>query len=131
MTPTIERYMSRGPYSVSSTESLERARTLMDRHAIRHLPVVDGIELVGLLSERDLAVVESIPGVMTANIEIARVMRPALSVSANMPIDEALDLMTEQRSDSVVVRDGTGIVGIFTTTDALVALAALTRGAAA
>jgi acetoin utilization protein AcuB len=123
--------MSREPYSVSSTDSLERARTLMDRHEIRHLPVVDGSELVGVLAERELAVIESIPGLRPVNIEVGRVMGPSLSVSSNMPVDEALELMTEQRNDCVVVRGDQGVVvGIFTAVDALAAMAAMLRSAA-
>ena len=120
----ISRFMAREPYSVKSTDNLERARTLMDRHSIRHLPVIDGDKLLGILLGRDLAILESIPGMKPAHVEVARVMVPALSVPDTMPIDDALELMTKQRADCVVVRDNVGVIGIFTSTDAVIAVAA-------
>jgi acetoin utilization protein AcuB len=74
--PTLKRYMTREPYSISSHDSLSRAKALMRGHLIRHLPVIDGDKLVGVLSDRDIAVVEAVPGVDLAHVEVARVMEP-------------------------------------------------------
>ncbi len=40
--PTVDRYMTREPYQVASTDMLAVAKKLMVEHEIRHLPVVDG-----------------------------------------------------------------------------------------
>lgn len=130
MMPTLDMLMTRAPYCVNSTDSLDRARVLMDRHSIRHLPVVDGGELVGVVLDRELVVIEAIPR-MRATISVASAMRPALSVSANLELDEAIDRMIEHALDCLVIRDKTGrIEGIFTAVDALEAIAALARAAA-
>jgi len=41
--------------SCSSTDTVEHARHLMNRHQIRHLPVIDNYSLVLVISMRDIA----------------------------------------------------------------------------
>jgi CBS domain-containing protein len=41
--------------SCTSTDTLEHVRHLMNRHHIRHLPVIDNYSLLGVVSMRDLA----------------------------------------------------------------------------
>jgi CBS domain-containing protein len=41
--------------SCTSTDTLEQVRHLMNRHHIRHLPVIDDYSLLGVVSMRDLA----------------------------------------------------------------------------
>lgn len=127
--PSVDRYMTREPYSIPSTASLERARTLMRRHQIRHLPVVDGDRLVGMIAERDVDLISAVPGVELPYVEVARVMSPPIDVWGETPLDEVSELMTKRRSDYVVVRGGHGLEGIFTAVDALRALSDLLRRA--
>ncbi len=129
--PTINQFMSRAPYSVGSTESLARAKTLMRVHTIRHLPVIDGTEVVGVVSDRGVLAVESVPGMDLGHVEVARVMEPPVCVAGDDPVDQVTDLMASQKLDCVVVRGRKGVEGIFTTVDALAALAELARRATA
>jgi CBS domain-containing protein len=41
--------------SCSSTDSLEHVRHLMNKHHIRHLPVIDNYILIGVISIRDIS----------------------------------------------------------------------------
>ncbi|MEH2568557.1 CBS domain-containing protein [Bradyrhizobium sp. AZCC 2289] len=41
--------------SCSSSDSLEHVRRLMNRHHIRHLPVIDNYSLIGVISIRDIS----------------------------------------------------------------------------
>lgn len=41
--------------SCGSSDTLEHARHLMNRHHIRHIPVVDNYSLIGVVSMRDIA----------------------------------------------------------------------------
>ncbi len=50
----VQEIMTVAPVSVERDASLETALRLMDEYAIRHLPVVDGERLVGVVSNRDL-----------------------------------------------------------------------------
>lgn len=127
--PDVKRYMTRNPYSIASTDNLGHAKELMRNHLIRHLPVIDGDRLVGILSDRDARIVEAVPGVDLSHVEVARVMEPVSTVWGTTPIDEVSELMAEERRDCVVVSGGQGVEGIFTATDALRALAEIVRRA--
>ena len=59
--PSASRYMTRNPYSVTRRDLLSSARDLMSEQKIRHLPVLDGHELVGLVTDRDLLAIHT-PG---------------------------------------------------------------------
>src|SRR5437763_15118157 len=39
----------------SSTDTIEHARQLMNKHHIRHLPVIDNYSLIGVISVRDIS----------------------------------------------------------------------------
>jgi len=52
---TISDVMSKDPTTVGPGTSLREAAKIMAERWIRHLPVVDGGKLVGILSQRDLA----------------------------------------------------------------------------
>ena len=41
--------------SCTSTDTLEHVRHLMNRHHIRHLPVIDNYSLIGVISMRDIS----------------------------------------------------------------------------
>ena len=53
--PTVREYMSASPVTIGAQRSLAAAEGVMREHGIRHLPALDGGQVVGLLSERDLA----------------------------------------------------------------------------
>lgn len=120
--PEIARYMTREPYSVASTESVARAREVMTSHEIRHLPVIDGGELVGVVHAAELTAIEAIPGVDRAFIEVARIMVRPVCVWSSTTLDEVSSVMADQKADCVVVLGGHGVEGIFTAVDALRAL---------
>ena len=129
--PNVKRYMTREPYRVCSKDSVRHARDLMLAHDIRHLPVLDGEQLVGVVSQHDLDIVAAVPDTDLQGIEVARVMTPPIQVWGETPIDEVSALMKDNRRDCVVVKGGSGVEGIFTATDALEALADLVRRATA
>lgn len=51
----LEAFMSRNLITVTPKDTVYRAMELMSRHNIRHLPVVEGERLVGVISIRDVA----------------------------------------------------------------------------
>jgi len=54
MKTTIQKYMTRALHTIGQEQTLDVAHTVMRQHGIRHLPVLEGGKLVGLLSQRDL-----------------------------------------------------------------------------
>ena len=51
---SVAEWMTHHPETIESTDTTEHAGVLMIHGGFRHLPVVDGGELVGILSLRDL-----------------------------------------------------------------------------
>lgn len=50
----VAALMTRNPITCVPSDPMERVLTLMDEHSIRHIPVLDGFTLVGVVSVRDL-----------------------------------------------------------------------------
>ena len=84
--------------------SVAHARQMMRRHHIRHLPVVDGQQVVGVISERDLAVVESLPGANPTDVRVEEAMnRDVYAVSPDDALDAVSREMAERKLGSAVV----------------------------
>jgi len=122
--PAIERYMSRQPWTISPRDTLAVARERMREHDIRHLPVIDGRELVGIVSARDLYMLQSVAGVNACETRVHEAMTEQVyAVPPDAPVAEVATVMSERKLGSaVVMRDGVA-QGIFTTVDACRALA--------
>jgi acetoin utilization protein AcuB len=120
--------MSVAPVVVSSDRTLAEAHRLMRERGIRHLPVVDRGRLVGIVSQRDLYLLETLRGVDAARelVEEAMSSEPFV-VGPDAALDEVAEAMAVHRHGSALVVEKTALVGIFTTTDALRALVALLR----
>jgi acetoin utilization protein AcuB len=125
---TVQDFMTVGPVVVARTRTLSEAHRLMREKGIRHLPVVDGGALVGIVSQRDLYLLETLERVdpATETVEEAMTADP-FRVSPDAPLDQVAQEMAERKLGSAVVVDRGSVIGLFTTVDALRALAALLR----
>ena len=121
-TDAVYQWMTPLPFSVHRGDSVAKAHALFTQHGIRHLPVIDDDMLVGLISERDVQVAELFAG--TRELSIESVMAPDPWVTAPFtPLAEVAAEMTKRREDAVVVVDAGRVVGLFTSVDALRAIA--------
>ncbi len=121
--PAISQYMTREPYSIPSTASAATARAVMQSHLVRHLPILDGPEVVGLIGSAQLDAMSKVSGADLAHMSVSCVMTKPTTVWGSTPLDEVAEMMSKTDCDCVVVLGGHGIQGIFTATDALRALA--------
>lgn len=112
--------MSKRAVTVDLETSLAEARKLMAEHAVRHLPVLDGPKIVGLLSERDLGRLEgfSILDINLVSVPDAMSADPYV-VAPDTPVVDVVRQMRKKRYGSVIVAEGDRVVGMFTTMDAL------------
>lgn len=123
--PTVELYMTASPHTIGEHQALSDARELMHTHQIRHLPVLDGQKLVGLVSQRDLVSSgDREPRVLA----VRDAMRtPVFSVNPQDTVREvALHMATHRYGSAVVVENGK-VIGIFTAVDGLVGFSLLLK----
>ena len=125
---SVEEFTTPCPVCVSPKTSLSSVSNLMNKHGIRHITVVDNAIPVGVISERDLRVVEKFPA--WVSFQVGDVMtKDPYSVSYDEKIDAVALEMSRRKIGSAVVLNEVGeIFGIFTTTDALNALVEIVRG---
>ncbi len=126
--PTVKRYMTTSPHTIGLDQKLTQAHRVMREHQIRHLPVLDGGALVGVISERDLHLIETLGDVDPEMVTIEDAMTsPVYSVAPDASLDEVSKEMAEHKYGCAIVRDQGKVVGVFTTTDGMRALHELLR----
>ncbi len=120
--PTIDKYMTSAPTTIGAEQSLEKASKLMHEHRFRHLPVLKGGQLVGILSDRDIKMVTSLKDVDPEKVTVEEALSSdPFSVSPKAALNEVCSQMAEHKYGSVLVIDNHKLVGIFTWVDALYA----------
>ena len=126
--PTIQKYMTAAPHSIGSEQTIATAAMMMNEHRIRHLPVLHGGRLLGILTDRDIKLIESFRDVDAAKVRVDEAMtEQPYSVSPEAPLDEVAETMAANKYGSAVVMQNQKVVGMFTTVDACQALAQLLR----
>lgn len=116
--PTVRAYMTPAPHTIGRAQSLAVARRMMRDHEIRHLPVLDGGELVGLVSERDVFLTESLPGTEPSQVRAEEAMvADVLTTGPDAPLGDVVEEMLERKAGSAVVLEHGRVIGVVTTVD--------------
>jgi CBS domain-containing protein len=128
-TKIIGDCMTPNPVTIPSDLSLADAARRMYEHGIRHLPVMEGSNVVGIVSERDLALVRGIPGVNEDTVQVTEAMisNPYV-VRPDTPLEDAVAIMHERKIGGAVVMQGPEVRGIFSVIDALAVLLFMLKG---
>jgi len=109
------------PWKVRLDDSLSHATAVMRERNIRHLPVTDGDRLVGIVTERDIGLVENAvrSSGEGASLRVRDACEPdAYVVDLSAPLDRVLAEMAERHIGSALVVKGGKLAGIFTSSDA-------------
>jgi acetoin utilization protein AcuB len=128
----VSKYMTQKLITVTPQQSVKDAFLVMRQHRVRHLPVVEGDTLVGIISDRDLRRPRwvdalddwtnyyqisddiSVKDVMTSNPEV---------VHTYDGIDRAVRIFRERRYGALPVQNKQEeLVGILSAQDLLLAL---------
>lgn len=126
--PTAAQLMTPSPLTVAPGEPLDLAHALMKAERVRHLPVVDGEHVVGMLSQHDVlgAVGDDAPIAAKHALAVAEVMSaPVVAIGAERPAAEAAEVLRRRRLGALPVVRGGRLVGILTTADFFHHLASL------
>jgi len=121
--PKIMKFMTHDPITVNAQLTLAQAEKMLREHNIRHLPVLEGGKLIGVVSDRDLKMILGFKDVDAnrVTVEEACTFDP-ITVSPESNLDDVVSLMAEKKIGSVLVTDNNKLVGIYTWVDALRAM---------
>lgn len=116
----VGAHMTRSPHTIGRDQTLALAHELMNKHRIRHLPVLEGGQLVGMLSQRDLYFVESLDSSSPGEVKVEEAMtQDVFEVGKDTPLASVVDTMLQHKHGCAVVTDGGKVSGVFSTIDAL------------
>lgn len=115
--------------TVAPSTTLPAAMRLVSQRGIRHLPVLDGDNLAGIVSDRDLKRAMASPATSLSahelnylldKLTIEQIMtRTVITISPMFPIEEAARIMVKEKISALPVTKGGRLVGIVTETDVL------------
>ena len=120
--------MTKEPLTIAPGETIGQADELMSENNIRQIPVVNGRDLVGIVTDRDIRsfLSSSLLGDPEARERVLRatvrdVMTTApIFLSPNDDLEEAVELLIEEKVGGIpVVDESEGLVGIVTYIDLL------------
>lgn len=124
----VDEYTSPCPWVASTTTPLAEIIETMKREGIRHVPIIENNQAVGIITDRDLKVITNEDMAQKYSAQDLMVENPYV-VTPNTPLHEVAFYMSENKIGSALILDDDGkINGIFTATDALNALVEVLRG---
>jgi CBS domain-containing protein len=114
----ILRFKGRTVHSVRPTDTVLSALGVMAEHDIGAVLVLDGEQLVGILSERDYARKVVLAGLSSKDAPVSAIMTQEIVwVAPQRSVDECMTLMTERRVRHLPVLDGRRVVGLISIGD--------------
>jgi CBS domain-containing protein len=126
---TVEARMTRSVVTMDEDQSLREAIALMQRHRIRHVPIVSGDAILGILTDRDVkrATPSLLSGVSQEEFDrvlstttVSHVMtRNPYTITLSTSLRDAVKLMLDRRFSSLPVVEAGRLIGILTITDLL------------
>lgn len=124
----VSEIMTKKVVTLKKNDNLVTAEELFKKHHIRHIPVVSGKAVVGMLSYTDLLRIsfadavdpdgETIDEVVYDMFNISQIMaNDVVSVSSQTTIREVAEFLSKNEFHALPVVDDGKLVGIVTTTD--------------
>jgi len=115
----IRVYMTRKLIGVSPEDTVKRACEVMMEFDIGSLVVVEDNEVVGFFTKTDVIRRVVIPGKPNTTPVREIMTRELVTVDANTPLREVLDIMAKKGIKHMLVSENRKIVGIFSLSDLL------------
>jgi acetoin utilization protein AcuB len=123
----VKDYMTATPHSIEPSQTVSHAKEKMIEYKCRHLPVLSGGEIIGIVSDRDINAVGSFTKEDVSHIPVGDVMLgEVFSLDISSGVNEVVSTMVKNKIGSVLITDSGKLKGIFTESDALSLLERLT-----
>jgi acetoin utilization protein AcuB len=120
-TTTIKTAMTPFPHSVDIETPVSEAHAFMKEHKIRHLPITESGELIGVVTDRDISLLlgPASDDSRSAKLEVtAAMVHETYVVDLETPLKSVARTMAERHIGSALVTRQGKLAGIFTVTDA-------------
>lgn len=126
----VSTIMTKNVIKLNITDDLTKAESLFKHYKIRHIPVVSGNKILGMLSYTDLLRISFVDAVddedevVDATVynlfSVEQVMaKKLITISPETTIKETAEILSQHEFHALPVCEGDLIVGIVTTTDLL------------
>lgn len=125
----VSHIMTEGVHTIGQNDKLTRAVEVIRKHGIRHLPVMDGNVVVGIISRTDLnrltfgALFENQQGADEGVLEMLTIPQVMTSKPRSVPSDasikEVAEIFVSEEFHALPVIDDRELKGIVTTTDVI------------
>jgi acetoin utilization protein AcuB len=125
----VGRRMTRNLITVTPDTSILKVKNLLNQYNIDQVPVVEGKNLVGVVTDRDIRENSASPAstlsihelnYLLSEMKVGEIMTKKLyTVSPGTTIEDAVSLINEKRVNALPVVVGRELVGIITTCDML------------
>ena len=128
MAKTVRDIMSAEVTTLGRNDTLLLAKDIMNLGRIRHFPVVEDDELVGVVSQRDLYRAslgtvmqygEKAQRAFLESVAVKEIMADPISIGPDATVGDAARLMIEHKIGCLPVLEDDRLVGIVTETDML------------
>lgn len=117
---SVASHMTQSPHTIGRDQPVARASMVMRKYGVRHLPVLEGGTLLGILSNRDIYLIETLADTDPEQVTVEEAMTSdPYTVDPATPLVEVVREMAGHKYGAAVVMSGRHVVGIFTTIDAL------------
>lgn len=115
----ISHVMTPLPLTIDIEQTLAEAKRRMSELNVRHLPVLEGERLVGILSDRDVALASGVGATLEATSVGTAMTAGPYAVGPEEPLVAVLAAMWRQNVGSALVVKDAQVVGVFTMMDAV------------
>lgn len=124
----VSTIMTKNIIKLTISDDLTKAESLFKHHKIRHIPVVNGVTIIGMLSYTDLLRIsfadaideneEDVDTTVYNMFTVEQVMaKKLITISPETTIREAAEILANNEFHALPVCEGHLLVGIVTTTD--------------
>ena len=125
---SIRQIMTQNPIVLNQNDGLAESEKLFKEHKMRHLPIVSGEKIVGILSMTDLARISFVDSYDPNNFEVDTAVYSLFSLEQIMvrnpqcippttTVKEAAEIFLKAEFHALPVVEDEKLIGIITTTD--------------
>ncbi|MFH1756912.1 MAG: CBS domain-containing protein, partial [Pseudomonadota bacterium] len=125
----VRKKMQKDLVTIAKNERMTIAKKILQEKNIRHLPVVDGKKLVGLVTNMDIRKAEASPATsleirelhyLLDKLTVEEIMtRNVITIAPDISVEEATTLLHDNKIGCLPVVEDGNLVGILTENDVM------------